>query len=45
MRRQTFHTIREEALTYTVEGNGIRPSRTDYVLSQKNFETAFRMLT
>lgn len=36
----TFSTLSGLPLTYKVEGNAIRPSRTDYLLHRSNFERA-----
>lgn len=39
-----FHTISGLPLTYRVEGEGIRPSRTNYFLHKRNFEVAFERM-
>ena len=37
-----FHTKTALPFTYTVDGNSLVTSRTDYPLSQAGFETAYR---
>jgi len=38
-----FHTIMGLPFTYSIDGNYVIPSRTDYKISKKDFEKVFRL--
>ena len=40
----TFRMRNGDSVTYSVEGNAVRPDRTDYRLSRSNFEKAYALM-